>query len=102
MSILCAGGALMAGAAMQAGVEGVVAAETQISGVDGEAGELVIRGFPVEEIAERATFEEVVYLLWNGILPDLSELSEFREELAAHRGLPVITLEVLRAATAER
>ena len=45
------------------GLEGVVAAETRLSSVDGKAGELIIAGFPVEELAGRATFEETVYLL---------------------------------------
>ncbi len=51
-----------------AGLEGVVAAETRLSGVDGGAGELTIAGFPVEELAGRASFEETVYLLWHGAL----------------------------------
>jgi citrate synthase len=46
------------------GLEGVVAAETKLSMVDGERGELVIAGYPVEELAPHATFEEVVELLW--------------------------------------
>ena len=50
------------------GLEGVIAAETRISGVDGQAGELVIAGFAVEELAQQATFEEVVYLLWHDAL----------------------------------
>src|ERR671920_2316183 len=71
-----------------AGLEDVVAAETRLSGVDGEAGELVIGGFPVEELAGRASFEEIVYLLWHGVLPDSGRLADFREELAGRRELP--------------
>jgi citrate synthase len=84
------------------GLDGVVAAETRLSAVEGEAGELVIAGFPVEELAGRATFEEVVYLLWHDALPRSGELASFREELAARRALPGATLELLRAAAAER
>jgi len=84
------------------GLEGVVAAETRLSSVDGEAGELIIAGFPVEELASRATFEEVIYLLWHDALPDSGELAAFREELGARRTLPGATLELLRAAAAER
>ncbi|HEX2180739.1 MAG TPA: citrate synthase/methylcitrate synthase, partial [Rubrobacteraceae bacterium] len=84
------------------GLDGVVAAETRLSAVEGEAGELVIAGFPVAELAGRATFEEVVYLLWHDALPRSGELAPFREELAARRALPGATLELLRAAAAER
>jgi citrate synthase len=80
------------------GLEGVVAAETRISGVDGEAGELVIAGFPVEEIADKATFEEMVYLLWHDKLPNSAELSRLTAELAIRRDLPPITHAVLKAA----
>jgi citrate synthase len=84
------------------GLEGVLAAETRLSAVDGEAGELTIAGFPVEELAGRATFEEVVYLLWHDALPDPEQLAAFREELGAWRALPRATLELLRAAATER
>jgi citrate synthase len=83
------------------GLEGVISAETRLSAVDGEAGELIIAGFPVEELASRATFEEVVYLLWHDALPDTAQLAAYREELGALRTLPGATLELLRAAAAE-
>jgi citrate synthase len=85
-----------------AGLEDVVAAETRLSGVDGEAGELTIAGFPVEELAGRASFEEVVYLLWNDELPDVGRLERFREMLAGRRGVPRATLDLLRSVVAER
>ena len=84
------------------GLEGVVAAETRLSGVDGEAGELIIAGFPVEELASRASFEETVYLLWRDSLPDREQLAAFRESLAGWRALPGAALDLLRAAAAER
>ena len=80
----------------------MVAAETRLSGVDGEAGELTIAGFPVEELAGRASFEEVLYLLWNGELPDAGRLEDFEEELAGRRGLPPATLDLLRSVAAEK
>ena len=83
------------------GLEGVVAAETRLSGVDGEAGELIIAGFPVEALAERASFEETVYLLWHGTLPDPEQLAAFREALAGRRALPRATLDLLRSVAAE-
>ncbi|HEX5180361.1 MAG TPA: citrate synthase [Gemmatimonadaceae bacterium] len=84
------------------GLEGVVAATTRLSHVDGEAGELTIAGFPVGELAANATFEETTWLLWHGALPTRAELDGFRESLAAERALPSPTLEILRACAAER
>jgi citrate synthase len=79
----------------------VVAAQTRLSHVDGQAGELIIAGFPVEGLAEQATFEEVVYLLWHDVLPAGEALAAFRTELAARRELPPAALAVLEAAAAE-
>ena len=84
------------------GLEGVVATETRLSSVDGEAGALIIAGFPVEELASRASFEEMVYLLWHDALPGSTQLATFREELAGLRALPGATLDLLGAAAAER
>ena len=83
------------------GLEGVVATETRLSSVDGEAGELIIAGFPVEELASRASFEETVYLLWYDALPDSEQLDSFREALAARGALPAATLDLLRAAASQ-
>jgi len=71
-----------------AGLEGVVAATTKLSEVDGERGELVIGGYPVGELAARATFEETTWLLWHGDLPGVEELDRFRAALAIQRELP--------------
>lgn len=79
------------------GLEGVVAATTGLSHVDGERGELVIAGFRVDELAEYATFEEATWLLWHGDLPSGTELDDFRAALAAVRGVPDATTAVLRA-----
>lgn len=84
------------------GLKDIVAAETRLSHVDGEAGELVIAGYPLEEIAERATFEEMAYLIWHGSLPDEAALDQFTRELAGRRTLPVATRDLLRAAASER
>jgi citrate synthase len=88
--------------ALVPGLEGVVAAETRLSSVDGKAGELIIAGFPVEELAGRATFEETVYLLWHDVLPGQGQLMAFREALSVRRPLPRATLDLLRAAASER
>lgn len=80
------------------GLEGVIAAETALSSVDGQKGELIIAGFPVDELANNATYEEAVYLLWNGDLPDQKQLQQFRDSLAARRALPPATLRLLQEA----
>ena len=84
------------------GLEGVVAAETRLSSVDGQAGELIIAGFPVEELASRATFEEATYLLWHEALPNPEQVSNFREALKTRRPLPEATMNLLRAAATEQ
>ncbi len=61
---------------VHSGLEGVVAATTALSDVDGERGELVIAGYRVDELAQRATFEETTWLLWHGRLPSEPELTD--------------------------
>jgi citrate synthase len=87
---------------MSEGLEGIVAARTKLSDVDGELGELIIAGFPVAEIASRATFEETVWLLWHGDLPDTEALETFQSDLARRRELPPYTIDLLRACARER
>lgn len=82
------------------GLAGVVVTETKTSEVDGEAGKLVIGGFDVEEIAPRATFEEMLHLLWHGRLPRIDELRQLSDALASARSLPAATIDLLRAAAA--
>jgi citrate synthase len=77
------------------GLDGVIAASTRLSLVDGEAGRLIIAGYAVEDIAPKAGFEELAYLLLNGRLPGTAELAMFSAELAARRELPETTLLVL-------
>lgn len=84
------------------GLAGVVVAQTRLSEVDGEAGSLVIGGFPVEELAPRATFEEVLFLLWHDRLPRAAEHDALRAAMAARRALPAATVDLLRAAARAR
>ncbi|MEM9776222.1 MAG: citrate synthase/methylcitrate synthase [Chloroflexota bacterium] len=77
------------------GLEGVIAAETKLSRVNGQLGELIIGGYPLEVIAQNATFEEMVYLLWNGERPTETELQDFQQSLASKRELPQATLDLL-------
>jgi citrate synthase len=81
---------------VNSGLEGVVAATTRLSDVDGERGELIIAGYPVGQLAERATFEETTWLLWHGDLPTATELDAFRSGLAAERELPPALVALLR------
>src|SRR5437763_10060766 len=76
------------------GLEGVIAGETAISTV---AEGLSYRGYPVTELAEKATFDEVAYLLLHGELPTARELAEFRRRVAVARRLPEPLRELLRA-----
>ncbi len=73
---------------LNAGLEGVAIAETKISSIDGAKGRLIYRGHLIEEVADKHTFEEVVYLLWYGDFPDKEQLTEFNKQLVAQRELP--------------
>lgn len=88
-------------AVVRPGLEGVVAAETALSHVDGEAGVLIIGGYPLEVMAEAAEFEEVIHLLWEGRLPTAAELAELKTDLAARRELPEATLALLQAVASQ-
>ena len=85
-----------AGAKSPAGLEGVVAAESSIGDVDGINGVLIYQGLNIHDLAEHATFEEVVYLLWHGRLPKREELAALRRELAAEMTLPAEVVELIR------
>ena len=77
------------------GLAGVIAGETAICWVDPNAG-LMYRGYDIHEMAQRASFEEVAYLLLNGELPDVKQLAQFRQQIAAERDLPAPVIEMLR------
>jgi len=83
---------------LRPGLQGVVAAETPLSRLDRERGELIIGGYALEDLAPHAAFEEMVYLLWEDRLPTVAELKAFREELAGLRHLPEVALQSLREA----
>src|SRR6516164_7534402 len=71
-----------------AGLEGVIAGESEICYIDGYQGVLSYRGYNIHTLADNAIFEEVVFLLWNGRLPKQAELDQLRRELVAERELP--------------
>ena len=73
---------------MSKGLEDVVAGTSSITFIDGAKGRLLYRGYDIKDLAERSNYEEVVYLLWNGRLPDTDELVAFSRDLASKRALP--------------
>ena len=83
------------------GMAGVVAAETQLSDVRGDVGDLIYCGYNINDLAEQATFEEVVHLLHRGHLPNETELADLKAELAAARTLPAGLLEVIKVLPGE-
>src|SRR4030081_972549 len=74
----------------------VIAAPTAISTIDGIEGRLIYRGYTIEDLAANTTFEEVVYLLWEGALPNRQQLDGFKTRLAAGRTLPQVVIDHLR------
>ena len=78
------------------GLEGVVAANSGICWIDGEAGILSYRGIDIHELAEHSTFEETTCLLWNGMLPNELALREFATQLALARALDQRVIDLLR------
>ena len=79
----------------QAGLEGIVAAESEICFIDGDRGILSYQGFNIHTLAEKATFEEVIYLLWHGHLPKQSESDALKKDLARYRPIPKEVIEFL-------
>src|ERR1700681_2454523 len=77
------------------GLAGVVAGETEICWVDPNAG-LMYRGYDIHEMASKASFEEVAYLLLNGELPDGGQLANFTNQLASERALPDAVIKMMR------
>ena len=78
------------------GLEGVVAANSGICWIDGDAGILSYRGIDIHELAVHSTFEETTYLLWNGLLPNELALREFSTQLALARSLDHRVVELLK------
>ena len=70
------------------GLDGVIATESSISDIDGDKGILSYRGYSIEELAEKSTFEETAYLLLTGELPSKVELESFIKKINARRDLP--------------
>jgi citrate synthase len=78
------------------GLENVVVASTNLSAIDGTAGRLSYAGYDIHDLAERATYEEVLFLLWYGQLPSTRELRDFNARLLAERSLGESELALVR------
>lgn len=78
------------------GLEGVVAGNSAISNVYGEEGRLIYRGYDIRDLAEHASFEEIVFLLWYGELPTQPQLDDLQCELRANREVPEQLLDYLK------
>jgi citrate synthase len=85
-----------AASAVATGLRGVVAAASSIGDVNGEKGELIYQGVNIHDLATKSTFEEVVFLLWNGRLPKRAELDELRQSLSASYQIPESILELIK------
>src|SRR5436305_15291838 len=85
------------------GLEGIVAATTALSKVEGTAGRLIYHGYNIHDLARTTTFEEIAYLLWFGRLPNKTELVDLKVRVLAERRLPAAVLQMMRdlPATAE-
>ncbi|MBI2247317.1 MAG: citrate synthase [Armatimonadetes bacterium] len=80
----------------KAGLKDVVAVNSGISTVDGDAGRLTYRGYDIRDLATQSTYGEVVYLIWKGELPSQSQLTPFARQLAGARSLPEAVLSAMR------
>ncbi len=78
------------------GLEGIIAAKTSISYIDGQNGRLFYQGIEINQLAEHSTFEETVYLLWHGQLPTEAQLAEQDRQLKSQRNIPPELVAILR------
>lgn len=78
------------------GLAGINVDTSQICDIDGLKGELIYRGYDIGELANKASFEEVSYLLWHDDLPNTQALASFKESLKPHYELPQVLIDALR------
>lgn len=79
----------------KSGLEGIAAAETQMSFIDGQKGVLEYVGYAIDDLARNSSFEETVFLLWNARLPKKGELDDFTKRLRASYAMPAKLATVL-------
>jgi len=80
------------------GLEGIIANSTSLSDVLGKEGVLIYAGYDINELAGKASYEEVVYLLWHGALPNRPQLEELKSKLSSERDLPRGVVDFIKAA----
>ena len=80
------------------GLEGIIANSTSLSDVLGKEGVLIYAGYDINELAGKATYEEIVYLLWHGALPNRVELDELKAKLRSERELPRGVVDFIKSA----
>lgn len=80
------------------GLEGIIANSTRLSDVLGQEGILIYSGYNINELAGKATYEEVVYLLWHGHLPTARQLAELKASLSEQRELPEGVISFIKSA----
>src|SRR4051795_9955326 len=79
-----------------AGLEGIVATQSGICFIDGQAGKLIYRGYEIGDLVEHCSFEEVAYLLWEGELPNREALEKLKRELTEASELPEFIIRILK------
>ncbi|MUK90703.1 citrate synthase/methylcitrate synthase [Ornithinibacillus sp. L9] len=79
----------------QPGLKGIVAAESELSFIDGINGVLLYRGIPIERLVEKYSFEEIVYFLLYGEFANLAEIEKFKEKLIENRQIPIYVQHII-------
>ena len=87
--------------ASSAGLEGVVAAKSEICFIDGIAGRLVYRGYEIGDLVENVSFEETAFLLWDDKLPNKAELAELKKQITSEMALPPHVANVIETLPAQ-
>lgn len=82
---------------VKSGLDGIKVARTALSSVDGENGILKYRGYNIDEWVNKATFEEVAYLLWYGSWPNQAQLDDLNEKFASRRAMPDSVRKIINA-----
>lgn len=82
--------------AATAGLRGVVAAQSAIGDVNGDEGKLIYQGYDIHDLAENSSFEEVIFLLWNGRLPKSGELDQHNRAIRENYEVPAEVIEMMR------
>src|SRR5579863_2327379 len=83
-------------AELKAGLQDVVVATSAICSIDGQRGKLIYCGYDIHDLAAHSSFEEVVFLLWHGRLPNRNELADLQQQLAANRSISPEMIDLLK------